>query len=77
MGRIQMTVMEQKTTIRSLVLAKIRELEPRPTQLIRELCTEAYPSEIENSLSELLDEGAVIFGSDGRLRVAETFAHAS
>jgi hypothetical protein len=71
-----MTMMEQAMTIKSLVLAKIQESEPRPTQLIRELSTEAYPMEIENSLSELLDEGAVIYGPDGLLRVTSEVGRA-
>lgn len=69
---IYMTVMEQ--TIKSLVLDRVRQAPLRPTELVRELSDEAYPSEVENALSGLLDEGAVVFGSDRKLSVAETFA---
>jgi len=68
-----MTVIEQ--TIKSLVLKAIREKALRPTELVRELHTEAYPREIENALSALLDEGSVRFDSDRHLRTTGTAAH--
>jgi hypothetical protein len=68
-----MTVINQ--TIKSLVFEKIRQRELRPTELVRELLTEAYPREIENALSALLDEGSVKFDSDRHLRTTGTAAH--
>ena len=69
-----MTVMEQ--TIKSLVLDRVRQAPLRPTELVRELSDDAYPREVENALSGLLDEGAVVFGSDRKLSVPKTFADA-
>lgn len=72
-----MTFMEQTTTIKSLVLDRVRQSSPRPTQLIRELRDEAYPAEIQSALSDLIDEGEIFFSSDRRLRIAtNTLAHA-
>jgi hypothetical protein len=70
-----MTVMNQ--TLPDLVLQTIREKKLRPTELIRELVRVGYPREIENALSGLIENGSVVFGSDGILRVTETLPRAS
>ncbi len=70
-----MTVMDQ--TLQGVVLQKIREKHLRPTELIRELSEEAYAREIENALSDLIEAGSVVFGSDGILRTTESLAVAS
>ena len=72
-----MTLAEQTITIKSLVFERVLASQPRPTELIRELSSEAHPVELENALSVLLDEGAITFGSDGRLRATETPVSAS
>jgi hypothetical protein len=70
-----MAVMNQ--TLQDVVLQKIQETPLRPTTLIRELRKEAYPREIENALSELIENGTVEFGSDGLLRTSPVLARSS
>jgi uncharacterized protein (DUF111 family) len=70
-----MAVMNQ--SLQDVVLQKIQEKPLRPTELIRNLSKEAYPREIENALSELIENGTVEFGSDGILRTTSALAHAS
>ena len=70
--RISMTIVGQ--TLKSKVLETIRQRPLRPTDLVLELRKEAYAREVEGALSELLDEGSVVFGSDRHLRVAGTAA---
>jgi hypothetical protein len=55
-------------TLQDVVLERIREKALRPTELIRDLSGEAYPRELENALSDLIENGAVEFGPDGILR---------
>lgn len=60
-------------TVKSKVLETIRTSPLRPTELVSELRKESlYAREIENALSELLDEGTVTFGSDRHLRATDT-----
>jgi hypothetical protein len=60
-------------TVKSKVLETIRKSPLRPTELVSELRKESlYAREIENALSELLDEGTVTFGSDRHLRATDT-----
>lgn len=58
-------------TLRDVVFQAIRSKNLRPTELIRSLCNEAYPREIENQLSDLIESGEVVFGSDGILRATK------
>jgi hypothetical protein len=44
----------------------------RPTELVQELHSEFYAREVEGALSQLLDEGSVVFGSDRILRILDT-----
>jgi hypothetical protein len=61
-------------TLKAKVLETIQQHPLRPTELVSELRKEAYAQEVEGALSELLDEGSVVFGSDRHLRVAGTAA---
>jgi hypothetical protein len=70
-----MAVMVQ--TLQDIVLQRIRENGLRPTELIRDLSGEAYAREIENALSDLIENGTVEFGPDGILRFTERLANAS
>lgn len=70
-----MAVMDQ--TLQDAVLQRIREIPLRPTELIRDLSGEAYAREIENALSDLLENGTVEFGPDGILRSLERLPNAS
>ena len=70
-----MTVMDK--TLKSAVLDEIGQRPLRATELIQRLRKEGYPREIESALSDLLDEDAIEFSSDGLLRPILTTARAS
>jgi len=58
-------------TLRDVVFQAIRSKNLRPTELIRSLSDEAYPRELENELSDLIESGEVVFGPDGILRATK------
>jgi hypothetical protein len=70
-----MTVMNQ--TLQDIVFQTIRKRPLRPIDLIRRLSGEAYARELENALSDLIEDGSIVYGSDGMLRASEQRAHAS
>jgi hypothetical protein len=72
---ISMTVMNQ--TLQGVVFQTIRKKPLRPIELIRKLSGEAYARELENALSDLIEDGSIVYGSDGMLRASEQTAHAS
>lgn len=54
--------------LRSKVLQLIKHEPLRPTDLVSSLREEAPQMDIESALSDLLDDGVVVFGSDRLLR---------
>lgn len=72
---ISMTVMNQ--TLQDVVFLTIRKTPLRPIELIRKLSREAYARELENALSDLIEDGSVVYGPDGMLRASEQRARAS
>lgn len=55
--------------LRKLVLEKLGTAPMRPSALVRALNQDASSREVEATLSKLLDEGLVEFGSDRLLTV--------
>ena len=55
-------------TLSAVILDTLRATPLRPTDLVQTLCGLATPREIQNNLSDLLDEGAVVLGTDRLLR---------
>ena len=73
-----MPVMELQVTesaLKSKVLETLQRAPLRPTDLVSSLRREALQMDIESALSDLLDEGTVIFGSDRLLRSMAIPAH--
>jgi hypothetical protein len=63
------------TVLKSKVLQTIQHEPLRPTDLVSCLRKEAPQMEIESALSDLLDDGTVVFGSDRLLRSILVAAH--
>lgn len=73
-----MAVMELPTVeieLKSKVLQTLQREPLRPTDLVSSLRKEAPQMEIEIALSDLLDDGVVVFGSDRLLRSIPVAAH--
>lgn len=73
-----MPVMESQVTESALKLKVLETLQRaplRPTDLVSSLRGEALQMDVENALSDLLDEGTVVFGSDRLLRSIAILAH--
>jgi hypothetical protein len=56
--------------VRDRVLKVVREGSPRPTELLDLLQKEFSYRDVEDALSELLDSGQIVLGSDRHLKAA-------
>jgi hypothetical protein len=68
---VEMPVLEQ--TLQDYVAGALRSRSQRPTDLVEALRNEGYyPKEIEAALSGLLEDGSVVFGTDGLLHSVQS-----
>lgn len=58
--------------LKRLVLEKIEERSPKPTELLEILAPQLSYTEIQDAVSELIDTGAAKLSADRRLRVIDS-----